>query len=345
MTNITSRLYETWKRSVLDNKVINLFKATQNDLNGYWVKGDQIIYGIRIIDGELAYYAQNLSQSRDIQGATEEKRIGNTGYLCQFNSYRALRPGASDRPVGRQPDIPADPERCRFHCQDITEPLSLLRREPLLKVKFKHFEWNAYYNVAPLEKEGHFLWIPTASASSATVLPHIPQKMELEFLEDAVELFAQLAHTILFFNSLHAGASVNHIHLQALYHRHSLPIEAAPVIFYRGYHILNIYPVQALVFTPKTPIKEMFAYIDWLQHESIPFNLVMKERIFIVARNIEHEIVSEFPRDAFAALGMCGAINTVNRRTYDTLDVIMIEGAFQKMVIPAQQIIDTWLTL
>jgi hypothetical protein len=344
MTNLTFRLYEAWKKAVLDDKVVNLFKATQDDPTGNWVKGDQIIYGIRVLDGELAYYARNLSQSRNIQGVTEQKRVGNTGYLCKFNSYRALRPGASGRPVGRQPDIPADPQSCRFHCQNITEPLSLLRREPLLQVKFKHFDWNAYYNVAPLEKEGHFLWVPTASASATTVLPHIPQKLRPEFLEDAVELFDQLAHTILFFNSLHAGASVNHIHLQAVYHRQPLPIEAAPVVVYRGYHLLNNYPVQALVFTPNTPINEMFAYIDWLQHESIPFNLVMlREHILIVARNIEHGIVSEFPGDGFAALGMCGAINTVDRRAYDTVDVMMIEGAFQKMVIPAQQIIDTWL--
>lgn len=345
MTNLTFRLYEAWKRAVLNDKVVNLFKATQNDPAGYWVKGDQIIYGIRMIDGELAYYAQNLSQSCEIQGATEEKRVGNTGYLCRFNSYRALRPGASGRPIGRQPDIPADQEHCRFHCQDITHPLSLLRREPLLQVKLNHFDWNAYYNVAPLEKEGHFLWVPRASASASTMLQHIPQKLWPEFLEDAVGLFRQLTHTILFFNALHAGASVNHIHFQALYHKQHLPIEVAPVIIYKGYHLLNNYPVQAIVFTIKTPINEIFACIDRLQKESIPFNLVMlRKRILIVARNIEHEIVSEFPGDAFAALGMCGAINTVNRRAYDTVDVIMIEAAFKKMVIPAQQIIDTWLT-
>lgn len=345
MTNLTFRLYEAWKRAVLDDQVVNLFKATQDDPAGYWVKGDQIIYGIRSIDGELVYYAQNLSQSRDIQGATEEKRVGNTGYLCQFNSFRALRPGPSVRPVGRQPDISANPEHCRFHCQDITHPLSLLRRKPLLQVKFNHFEWNAYYNVAPLEKEGHFLWVPTKSASAATVLPHVPQKLSPEFLKDAVELFSQLAHTILFFNALHAGASVNHIHWQALYHRQSLPIEASPVVVYRGYHLLNNYPVQAIVFTPKTPINEMFDCIERLQHESIPFNLVMlKERILIVARRSEHEIVSEFPGDGLAALGMCGAIITVDRRAYDTVNVMMIESAFQQMVIPAQQLIDTWLT-
>ena len=165
MNKLTRRLYAAWKRAISDEKVVNLFKATQDNLAGHWVKGDHIIYGIRITDGELAYYAQNLSQSRDIHGATAKKRVGNTGYLCQFNSYRALRPGASGRPIGRQPDIPEDLLRCRFHCQDITHPLSLLRREPLLQVKFRHFTWNAYYNVAPLEKEGHFLWIPTESPS------------------------------------------------------------------------------------------------------------------------------------------------------------------------------------
>ncbi|NET37140.1 MAG: hypothetical protein F6K19_34810 [Cyanothece sp. SIO1E1] len=345
MTNLSVRLYEAWRKAVLEEKIVNLFEATQDDLAGRWVKGDRIVYGIRIIDGELAYYAQNLSQSRDIQGATAEKQVGNTGYLCRLNSYRALRPGVRRRPIGRQPDIPADPERCRFHCQNIAHPLSLLRREPLLQFECSHFTWNAYYNVAPLDKEGHFLWVPTPSASTATMLPHIPQQLSLEFLQDAVELFGQLTQTILFFNALHAGASVNHIHWQALYHRHSLPIEAAPIVTDKGYHRLDNYPVQAMVFTPRTPVGEIFTCVDRLQEAGIPFNLAMlRERILLVVRNIEHEIVSEFPNDGFAALGLCGTINTVDPRVYETINDTMIEAAFEKIVIPAQQVIDIWLT-
>ncbi|MBT9316083.1 GDP-D-glucose phosphorylase 1 family protein [Leptothoe spongobia] len=342
MTNLTSRLYAAWKEAVLDEKIVNLFEASKDDVAGHWSKGDQIVYGIRSIGEELTYYAQNLTRSHEIKGGTERKQLGDTGYICQFNSYRALRPGASNRPIGRQPDIPAAPEDCRFHCQDATHPISLLRREPLLTAKFNHANWHAYYNVAPLDQDGHFLWVPTGPHPN--LLPHSPQQLSFESLDDAIQIFNQLTQTILFFNTLHAGASVNHIHLQALYHRYPLPIESATVIDYKGYRLLDNYPIQAIVFSTQTPATEIFACVDRLQRETIPFNLIMvKDHILVVVRNIDHEIVSEFPGDGFAALGMCGVITTVDRNAYDTVTVAMIESTFAKMVVPAQQVIDRWL--
>ena len=341
MRDLTARLYTAWRNAVLDEKIINPFQASKD--GSHWVKGDRIVYGIRCIDNETAYYAQNLTQSQEIKGGTERKRLGDTGYICQFNSYRALRPGASNRPVGRQPEISAAPEDCRFHCQDATHPISLLQRQPLLTAHLEYSPWHAYYNVAPLDKDGHFLWVPTDAHTS--LLPHAPQTLSFETLVDAVQLFTQLTQTILFFNTLHAGASVNHIHLQALYHRYPLPIESAAVIDYRGYQLLDNYPVQAIVFSIQTPIQEIFACVDRLQQERIPFNLIMvNDRILVVVRNGDHEIVSEFPGDGFAALGMGGVITTVDRHAYDTITVAMIESTFAKMVIPAKQIVDRWLT-
>lgn len=339
MSDLTARLYDAWKDAVLDEKIVNLFEAAQNDVAGYWMQGDKIVYGIRYINKQFTYYAQNLSQSREIQGGTERKQLGDTGYVCQFNSYRALRPGANNRPIGRQPDIPAAPEQCRFHCQAAEHPISLLRRVPLLTKRFRHFTWNAYYNVAPLDKNGHFLWIPTDPETN--LLPHRPQVLSFESLEDAIKIFSQLRHTILFFNTLHAGASVNHIHLQALYHRETLPIESATIVNYRGYRLLSTYPIQAIVFSVETSVDTIFTCVDRLQQKAIPFNLIMlNHQILLVVRNINHEIVSEFPGDGFAALGMCGVITTVDRNAYDTVTVAMIESTFKKMVIPAKQIID-----
>ncbi|NEQ54281.1 MAG: hypothetical protein F6K11_29825 [Leptolyngbya sp. SIO3F4] len=70
---------------------------------------------------------------------------------------------------------------------------------------------------------------------------------------------------------------------------------------------------------------------------------MVKEHILVVARDANHEIVSEFPGDGFAALGMCGVIVTVDENTFNTVTVAMIESAFGKMVIPAQKVIDEWL--
>ena len=282
---------------------------------------------------------KNLSQSQDIHDVVEEKYVAKTGFLCQFNGYRTLRPGGSPRQPGYQPNIPAAPHQCRFHCQDASKALSLLVRTPLLQVKLTHFTWNAYYNAAPQEQAGHFLWIPTSGQSNT--LPHFPQVLTLEFLEDAVSLFTSLNHTIVVFNALHAGASVNHIHLQAIHHPQRLPIEAAPILNYQTYGLLENYPAQAFVFSP-TQVHQIFCWVDRLQQTQIPFNLAMLgTRIILIPRNPQHEIVAEFAGHGTAALGMCGRLTITNQKVYKAINEAVIHSAFQKMVLPAKTIIQT----
>ena len=255
---------------------------------------------------------------------------------ASFNGYRALRPGGELKPIGQQPDISPDPERCRFSCQDSRDPLSLLARDPLLQLPLTHFTWRAYYNAAPIGPDGHFLWVPTDSETSAT-LSHFPQILSLKFLEDAFSLFDQLQHTLLFFNSLHSGASVNHIHFQAIDYKQPLPVEAWPLNKPEAtsdYATLKDYPARVMVFDKEAIAQKVFAWIDWLQQRHIPFNLMfVGSRIILIPRRIEHEIVSEFPGNGIAALGMCGKIITVNRSAYVKASKETIESAFEKMVL------------
>ena len=335
---LTDQLYTAWEKTILEGNLINTFEASEDDSEGRWSQGDTIIFGVKHHDNQHIYYANNLTQSREIQDAVEEKRIDvdDVNFVCQFNGYRALRPGGYQRPLGRQPDIPASSDQCRFFCQDRTNSLSLLVRKPLLQVLLKHFTWNAYYNAAPLETDGHFLWVPTPLNDPTGALAHFTQKLSLEFLEDAFSLFKQLSQTMLFFNSLHAGASVNHIHFQAIYHKQSLPVETLPLIDKGNYALLDGYPAQLVVFDINVSAYQIFLWIDWLQKQNIPFNLMFAgQRIILIPRNIEHEVVSEFPGSGVAALGMCGKIITVNRLAYLNANQANIKRMFRKMVLAA----------
>ncbi len=334
MTNIaldmTDRLYKAWQQAVVDNQLINEFTAVADDTDGRWVKGDAIAFGIKRSGNQNIYYAQNLTQAREIQGAVEEKRIDGLNFICQFNGYRALRPGGQLKPTGQQPDISPKPEHCRFSCQDSRDPLSLLARDPLLQLPLTNFNWRAYYNAAPLDPDGHFLWIPTPLGSPT--LAHFPQILSLAFLEDALILFKQFRHTLLFFNSLHSGASVNHIHFQAIRYQQPLPVESWPLTEQAGYATLTGYPARVMVFAIDTSAHKVFEWIDRLQQRGIPFNLMLVgSRIVLIPRNIEHEIVSEFPGNGIAALGMCGKIITVDRSAYLEASKATIESAFAKM--------------
>jgi hypothetical protein len=342
MKPLATRLYQAWQTAIAQDRILTEFEATQDDRAGRWRRGDRILYGLQLQAGEPTYYARNLTQGCEIISAIVEKSVGP--YFCQLNGYRALRPGGGDRPVGRQPDIPAAAGQCRFHCQGATHPLSLLRREPLLQVQLPHFTWNAYHNAAPLEKAGHFLWVPTGAPQAPRDLPHWPQQLSAALLADALALFEQLTDTILFFNALHAGASVNHIHFQGVYQRQPLPIEAAAVEEYRGVPLVADYPVQAIAYPRHTAVDRIFACLDWLQIQGIPFNLaLLSDRVIIVPRQADHEIVAEFPGDSLAALGMCGALKTIDQHAYDRVDAATINRALNKMVLPGRQVVDAWL--
>lgn len=338
MSHLTKQLFCAWKKAVIDKEVVSQFEANQKDSEGRWAAGNRIAYGIKYIDSQFVYYAYNLTQSIEIKGSIRQRPIANTGgYFCTLNGYRTLRPSSGYPSIGRQRDIPPSSSVCRFHCQNSAHPLSLLNRKPLLSVRLAHFIWNAYYNAAPLQSKGHFLWIPTQLENS---LPHWPQQLTPALIEDAIALFNQLSNVILYFNGLHAGASVNHIHFQSVYHESPLPVESAPIRPYKNYQLLHECLIEPAVFSPNQP-QQLIHYIEGLQHLQIPFNLLMvSDRILVIVKDKDHEIVTELHPNGMAALEVCGAITVSDRTTFDSLTADRVKRALQKMVIPASKIIN-----
>jgi diadenosine tetraphosphate (Ap4A) HIT family hydrolase len=333
-SNLTKQLYQAWQQAIADNKLINDFRAVEDDPDGRWVKGDEIAFGIQRLGDQHVYYAQNHTQGLTIQSAVEEKTIDEIDFICQFNGYRALRPGGQWKALGRQPGIPANAEQCRFSCQDPTHSLSLLVRTPLIQVRLQHFDWLAFYNAAPIDPNGHFLWIPKPLGDPHGTLHHFPQYLTQELLEDALVLFRTFHQTIFFFNSLHAGASVNHIHFQALYHGSVLAAEKYTIKDFGSYSLLDGHPAKVLAFSKATSCEKIFDWVHQFQKNSIPFNLMLLgDRIILIPRNIDHEIVSEFPGNGLAALGMSGKIVTIDPEAYANATRERIEKAFKKMAL------------
>jgi len=347
MNHFTTHLYGAWWQAVAAGEVANHFVAPQDDPAERWQAGERIIFGVRHTGEEFAFYAHNLDQRADIYSAVEEKYVGMSPYLCQFNGYRSLRPGLNNSTPGRQPTLSAEPADCRFFCQNPAQPLSLVTRRPLQQVNLRHFSWNAYYNAAPIEKNGHFLWIPTQKSEGETCLPHFPQVLTFEFLEDAIHLFKKLDHTIVFFNGLNAGASVNHIHLQSVHHNQKLALETAALASTERCTILADYIAPGLVFNPEQPATEIFIWVDQLHQRGIPYNLVMirdslrtgpeSHRIVLFPRDIDHEITSELPNDRPGAPAFWGKLITSHRQMFCDLDLPRLTRAFQKMGLSPEQ--------
>ena len=179
---------------------------------------------------------------------------------------------------------------------------------------------------------------------SKAALTHHPQVLTRAWVEDLVQLFLKTSKIIIFFNSLHAGASVNHIHAQAVVHTNELAIESARMLAYKGFSILDRYPAQALCFGRDSDVGTIAAIIERLHESCIPFNLIMLgERIILIPRNREHEIVSEFPGGVLATLEAAGKIMTGDRSAYERTERVHLESAFQKATLDVRALIDSYL--
>ena len=243
-------LSNAWVKAVRDGKIVNEFKA---------LNGEKIQFGLALQNGRIEYYARNIETKSEIPTLVEEKMIGQSGFVIQFNGYRALKPGGKILSIGKQPDIPGNAASCRFYCQDPSRELSILKRDPFIQITLPNYKWNGYYNAVPFEKEGHFLWLPVFT-DKAEAISHIRQELSRTFLEDALALFRNSDRLMIFFNSLHAGASVNHIHLQAIFHKKALNIESASIIGIPAFSIAdkirqNLASISLLTSSPKIGIE------------------------------------------------------------------------------------------
>ena len=331
-------LASVWSKVVKSGKIANEFNAPHSDLDGRWKSGDRILFGVTQSDHEFCYFAKNLSTDKFINANVEEKEVIGTEFRCQFNGYRALRPGGQALTIGRQDEISPNPIECRFYCQDPTNTLSLLHRTPLSQIRLGNNLWNAYYNAAPLEIEGHFILVPVQVSGARFTLAHHLQTLTREFIEDIFLLRDRSKNFVLLFNSLHAGASVNHIHVHAVYRRQPLAVEKELTNAGGPFYLLDTYPAEVLVFQGIQAVDLVSEHVMRFQEIGIPFNLIwVGERVFLVPRNIEHEVTEEFPFDTLSALDICGKIVTTDRTTYNSVSKELIHAALRKSSIPASK--------
>lgn len=329
-----------WGKAVELGQTVSEFDAPRDDPEGRWRSGDKILFGVSHSHRGLHYSAKNLSTGKVINATVEEKEISGTDFRCRLNGYRALRPGGNASALGRQQDIPPQPAECRFYCQNPANPLSLLRRPPLAQLRLKNYLWNAYYNAAPLEPEGHFMWVPVGMSGGRLTLPHYLQALDRAVIEDIFLLRERSTEFVLLYNSLHGGASVNHLHLHTVYRRRPLAIEKQRAPAGRRLHVLDAYPAAGFMFQGVRSADLACEYSLRLQEIGMPFNLILTDgRVFLVPRNIEHEVTAEFPSGPLGALDICGSVVTTDRATYDSMSKERIEAALGKSTIDAGKLL------
>jgi hypothetical protein len=192
-SNLTEPLLRVWRTAVESGDLLNEFDAFTDDPGGQWRKGDRLRCGL--IRG--GYSAANLTTGKPITYEVKERPVGP--YFVQVNPYRLLKP------------MPGIGSGCRFYCHDRSEPLSIWNRKVLLTIPLRHRRWNAFGNAMPFDTDLHALLVRTG-------YEHQPQLLDRESVEDMLELAAQTPGLLLFYSSVGAGASVDHLHWHIVHH-------------------------------------------------------------------------------------------------------------------------------
>jgi len=286
-----------------------------------------IEYGIEMKGNEYAFFVSGTEDGKEVTTNMFFQENDEGMFKKQLNRLRKLRPGGQDRKPGRQDDLPAGMEKCGFSCQDPTDSRSLLLR-PLLGTLVStdscrlNFNWNVYPNLMPFEPAGHFLLVPSAHFPE---LPHFPQLLTPALIEDFFSICKASMGLMIFFNCRHAGATQDHFHLQAVSHTTQLPIEKIDwKSFKEGplQYIGDPYPLNAVVYNLLEDKDACSKHIRKLQTKDsndpfVPFNLIFLGRsIFLVPRDINNEIVPEFP-NLLASMEICGKFILSEQDVFD----------------------------
>ncbi len=176
-------------------------------------------------------------------------------------------------------------------------------------------------------------------SGSSRSFPHWLQLLTLPLLEDFLALALSSTNLLTMFNAMHAGASVNHIHYHSVHSNATTPIETARTVSYGHHLFLADYPASALVYPDETPVSALWKAIDCFQNRGVPFNLIHAGQCtFLIPRNIEHEVVAEFPGGVLAGMELVGKPITTEQAYYETADWSTVRVALQKSTVRAEDI-------
>jgi len=273
-----------------------------------------IRFGVRDSATGHEFFAVNPKTGTEIPLQAEPPRVTALGLIIKLNEFRRLRPAPPILKPGRRPEESFAAEDCRFGCQNAEAPNSILQRAILLRLCGRKCELAVIPQLAPLEP-AHVLLVPCEGET----FPHLDQLLFPELVADMFAMSAGAPKWIFVFNSMHAGATVRHLHLQALRWPDSLPIERAVTRREQGFTIIEgpRFPAGGFVFD-LTDASRLTSAIEILQKRGYPLNLLLKAgRAYLFPRHPDHEIVASFPYSGFASMEISGVIYTSSREAFE----------------------------
>lgn len=279
--------------------------------------GTRLRFGVRSSRGVEEFFAKNAATGQEVPINEQPERKTASGLTVKLNQFRKLRPGQPLLKPGRCPDIILDPRECKFGCMNAGTPNSLLQRPLLLRMKGARKDYAVLPQLAPLEP-AHVLIVP-CEGHDPLRFPHADQLLDDSIVNDLIDSAVNSPGWVILYNSLHAGATVRHLHLQAVEFQQPLPIETAQTAEQQGWRLIDDprFPGGGLQFN-HTERTALMRAIVVLQSGGFPLNLLARgQKVFLFPRDPNNEIVDVFPYSGFASMEMAGIIYTSSKEAFD----------------------------
>lgn len=327
---ICFNMAKAWQEFVVKGMIKNTFL----DESGRQIEG-----GVRMGKHGLEVYIKNVNTGSETTEPMRLRRLANNMEVL-FNPVGKLKPHSIPSGSGKQKDISPTATDCKLECQNPDSALSILNRPPLLQASFSKQQWRAYPNVAPWEPRGIIIWVSCLIEGNNTSIPHSLQILTQETTEDFLDISNAAKGMTTFFNSLHGGASANHLHFQSVYYDHPLAVEIAGTMRMGKYQFLANYPTGGLYFPLNVSVEELWEPIKKIQDAGCPFNLIaLPSGFFIFVRNIENETLSEFPGRTFGAINLAGLFITSNLAEYEKVNEESLNIGYKKLSLANEEIL------
>ncbi|MBM3253291.1 MAG: DUF2029 domain-containing protein, partial [Candidatus Omnitrophica bacterium] len=297
--------------------------------------GEEIECGLEVKpDGKIGFYGRMVATGALIDEPVRERLVDNT--LVRLIGFRRLKPTRSKR---MEDFPPHDYSKCSF-CSGL---LSLVARKPLGVVNLNNRIWEIHYNISPIEPEGHFLLIPTLLAPFIHTNRRA-QHLNKEDLDDFMTLSSVSDNMAFWYNSPRAGASQNHIHIQASIKREPCNIETKPIEWVSDVEGVRVgrvlsYDATAVVLegSQEEVNQKLWPLINLLQTEKIPFNIYLPcagGRVYLFIRNKEAEITEEFPDIKIGIGELVYPFMLETKEAFDEITAEKIASARRKTTLP-----------
>jgi len=232
-----------------------------------------------------------------------------------FNSLRQLRPvRASGQKLS---SIKQDFDAAKFHFnKPFLEPEILwqgIYRDLMLKVLYNKFPFADY----------HLLIVVSPEENSAQLLTQEKHDYAFSLVMDAADALPGFG---LGFNSLAAGASVNHFHFQGFIRQQDFAIEKAHWSHHGGDFA---YPLTIGCFSDA---RSSWAYIQQLTDKDVAFNCLYRDKYcYVVPRRYQG---GSEPPDWLSGAGwidVAGAITVSDEATFNAIDQQSISDALASL--------------